>query len=81
MEEQNSQQENGQQDGNQEENLVEEGGVEESSLDLAQIKHVLETALLVTQEPMSLHDLKKLFDEKLDNNMAGGHFDKRLRRA
>lgn len=47
---------------------VEADGVEESSLDLAQIKHVLETALLVTQEPMSLHDLKKLFDEKLDNN-------------
>lgn len=46
----------------------ETGAVEESSLDLAQIKHVLETALLVTQEPMSLHDLKKLFDEKLDNN-------------
>ncbi len=45
-----------------------EHGHEESSLDLAQIKHVLETALLVTQEPMSLHDLKKLFDEKLDNN-------------
>lgn len=52
----------------QEESSVETGAVEESSLDLAQIKHVLETALLVTQEPMSLHDLKKLFDEKLDNN-------------
>jgi len=39
----------------------------EQTLDLAQIKYVLETALLVTQEPMSLHDLKKLFDEKLDN--------------
>lgn len=60
MEENNSQEEvSVEQDG---------GGVEESSLDLAQIKHVLETALLVTQEPMSLHDLKKLFDEKLDNN-------------
>lgn len=46
----------------------ETGGSADSSLDLAQIKHVLETALLVTQEPMSLHDLKKLFDEKLDNN-------------
>lgn len=52
----------------QEEMSGETGAVEESSLDLAQIKHVLETALLVTQEPMSLHDLKKLFDEKLDNN-------------
>ncbi len=73
MEEQNSQQESSQQessqqDGDQEENGVEDSGVEDSSLDLAQIKHVLETALLVTQEPMSLHDLKKLFDEKLDNN-------------
>ena len=68
MEEQNSQQEDSQQDSGQEENIAEESGVDESSLDLAQIKHVLETALLVTQEPMSLHDLKKLFDEKLDNN-------------
>lgn len=60
MEENNSQEEvSVEQDG---------GSAEESSLDLAQIKHVLETALLVTQEPMSLHDLKKLFDEKLDNN-------------
>ena len=52
----------------QEESSIENKGAEESSLDLAQIKQVLETALLVTQEPMSLHDLKKLFDEKLDNN-------------
>ncbi|MGV3627729.1 MAG: SMC-Scp complex subunit ScpB [Betaproteobacteria bacterium] len=52
----------------QEESSIENDGAEESSLDLAQIKQVLETALLVTQEPMSLHDLKKLFDEKLDNN-------------
>lgn len=36
-------------------------------LDLARIKHVLETALLVTQEPMSLNELKKLFEEKIDN--------------
>jgi segregation and condensation protein B len=36
-------------------------------LDLARIKYVLETALLVSQEPMSLNDLKKLFDEKIDN--------------
>lgn len=56
------------QDSSHEEISQEEGAQEESSLDLAQIKHVLETALLVTQEPMSLHDLKKLFDEKLDNN-------------
>lgn len=57
-----------QENNSQEERGVEESGIEQSNLDLAQIKHVLETALLVTQEPMSLHDLKKLFDEKLDNN-------------
>ncbi len=42
--------------------------MEENSLDLAHVKNVLETALLVTQEPMSLADLKKLFDEKLDSD-------------
>ena len=41
---------------------------QEDNLDLAYVKNVLETALLVTQEPMSLADLKKLFDEKLDND-------------
>jgi segregation and condensation protein B len=41
---------------------------EENTFDLAHVKNVLETALLVTQEPMSLADLKKLFDEKLDND-------------
>jgi len=41
---------------------------EASSLDLAQIKQELETALLVSQEPMSLIALKKLFDEKIDND-------------
>lgn len=40
----------------------------ENALDLDHLKYVLETALLVTQEPMSLHDLKKLFDQKLDND-------------
>ncbi len=67
MEENNSQEEN-----SREEEIgagdIDGGGSDMGSLDLAQIKHVLETALLVTQEPMSLHDLKKLFDEKLDNN-------------
>lgn len=62
MEQENSHEEISQDEG------AEERSHEESSLDLAQIKHVLETALLVTQEPMSLHDLKKLFDEKLDNH-------------
>jgi len=42
--------------------------VEAVALDLAHIKHVLETALLVTTEPMSLIALKKLFDEKLDSD-------------
>ncbi|RLT31034.1 MAG: SMC-Scp complex subunit ScpB [Chloroflexi bacterium] len=40
----------------------------ENALDLAHVKYVLETALLVTQEPMSLNELKKLFDQKLDND-------------
>jgi segregation and condensation protein B len=40
----------------------------ENELDLDHVKYVLETALLVTQEPMSLQDLKKLFDKKLDND-------------
>jgi len=39
----------------------------ENTLDLAHVKHVLETALLVTQEPKTLNELKKLFDQKLDN--------------
>lgn len=34
-------------------------------LDLAQVKTVLETALLISQEPLSLADLRKLFDEDL----------------
>jgi segregation and condensation protein B len=68
MEENNSQEENSVEHNDVEMSGAEADGIEESSLDLAQIKHVLETALLVTQEPMSLHDLKKLFDEKLDNN-------------
>lgn len=52
----------------EEENSHENSSIEEGGLDLAQIKYVLETALLVTQEPLSLHDLKKLFDEKLDSD-------------
>ena len=42
--------------------------VQDNVLDLAHVKYVLETALLVTQEPMSLNELKKLFDQKLDND-------------
>ncbi len=48
-----------------EENTVD---TQEDALDLAYIKRVLETALLVTQEPMSLIALKKLFDEKIDSD-------------
>ena len=39
----------------------------ESDLDLNQVKRILETALLTSQEPLSLADLKKLFDEELSN--------------
>lgn len=52
---------------NMEENTA-VAGEKESTLDLAHIKMVLETALLVSQEPMSLIALKKLFDEKIDND-------------
>ena len=50
------------------ENIEVEEITEAGGLDLAHIKHVLETALLVTTEPMSLIALKKLFDEKLDSD-------------
>ena len=40
---------------------------EATSLDLAHTKTVLETALLASQEPLTLVDLKKLFDEDLGN--------------
>jgi len=40
----------------------------EQDLNLAQLKRVLETALLTTQEPLTLADLKKLFDEELAND-------------
>jgi segregation and condensation protein B len=36
-------------------------------LDLAHAKTILEAALLASQEPLSLSDLKKLFDEDLGN--------------
>lgn len=38
-----------------------------SNLDLAQVKTVLETALLTSQEPLTLAELRKLFDEELGN--------------
>jgi segregation and condensation protein B len=39
----------------------------EDNLDLTRVKHVLETALLTSQEPLTLADLRKLFDEELAN--------------
>lgn len=40
---------------------------EASNLDLAQVKTVLETALLTAQEPLTLAELKRLFEEELGN--------------
>ncbi|MBI4206377.1 MAG: SMC-Scp complex subunit ScpB [Betaproteobacteria bacterium] len=39
-----------------------------SDLDLVQVKVVLETALLASQEPLSLAELRKLFDDELGND-------------
>jgi segregation and condensation protein B len=39
------------------------------SVNLKEIKLVLETALLVGQEPLSLHELKKLFDFELSTDI------------
>ncbi len=39
----------------------------DENLDVTHVKRVLETALLTTQEPLTLADLKKLFDEELAN--------------
>lgn len=41
--------------------------MENSTLDLQHVKTVLETALLASGEPLSLSDLKKLFDDELSN--------------
>lgn len=40
-----------------------------SNLDLAQVKTVLETALLTSAEPLSLVDLKRLFEDDLGNDL------------
>lgn len=40
-------------------------GLMEDNLDLAYVKRVLETALLITSEPLTLPDLKRLFEEDL----------------
>jgi segregation and condensation protein B len=42
-------------------------GVMEDNLDLAHVKHVLETALLTSQEPLTVSELKRLFEEELAN--------------
>lgn len=39
----------------------------EDNLDLTQVKRVLETALLTSQEPLTISDLKRLFDDDLAN--------------
>ena len=39
----------------------------EENLDLSHVKRVLETALLTSQEPLTIGDLKMLFDEDLAN--------------
>src|SRR5215217_133017 len=40
----------------------------DNDLDLTQVKRVLETALLTTQEPLTLAQLRKLFDDELSND-------------
>ncbi len=42
---------------------------EASNYDLALVKTVLETALLSAQEPLTLPELKRLFDEELGNDV------------
>lgn len=37
--------------------------------DLKYLKQVVETALLTAQEPLSVHDLKRLFTETLSNGL------------
>jgi segregation and condensation protein B len=48
-------------------NALTEGAMEQD-LDLAQVKRVLETALLTSAEPLTLADLKRLFDDDLAND-------------
>ena len=47
--------------------VITEMGVMDENLDLSHLKTVLETALLTSQEPLTLVDLKKLFDQELTN--------------
>lgn len=46
--------------------------MDKSSLDLTHVKLVLETVLLVTQEPLPLAELRKLFDNELSHDMLRG---------
>jgi len=41
--------------------------MDESTVDLAQVKTILETVLLASSEPLTLAELRKLFDEDLGN--------------
>lgn len=45
--------------------IEQEDRIMEENVDLAQVKRVLETALLTSQEPLTLNELKKLFDAEL----------------
>lgn len=42
--------------------------MENTTMDIGQIRKVLEVALLTTQEPLALAELKKLFDEDLSSD-------------
>jgi segregation and condensation protein B len=42
--------------------------MENTTIDIGQVKKVLEVALLTTQEPLALAELKKLFDEELSGD-------------
>ena len=43
--------------------------MDNNSIDLNHVKRVLEAALLTSQEPLTLSELKKLFDDDLGNEM------------
>lgn len=47
--------------------MIEQEDIMEETSDLTQVKRVLETALLTSQEPLTLNELKKLFDAELAN--------------
>jgi len=43
--------------------------MEDTTIDIVHVKKVLEAALLTTQEPLALAELKKLFEEELSNDV------------